>query len=1085
MTQVRRSLPERLPLPVRLSRSVRKVHLLFLASLPVCIISALAPLSTATAQEVSSDGSVSTTVTSPDGKNFTINDGTTRGTNLFHSFKEFSVPTGGSANFNNAANIQNIISRVTGGSKSTIDGLIKANGSANLFLLNPAGILFGPNASLNIGGSFFGSTANSFIFENGFEFSATNLQAPPLLTINLPIGLRYGDNPGEIQVQGPKHDINFQDIKQQPRDPVNSTVRGLEVESGKTLALVGGKVSLEGGVLKSSSGRVEIGSVASNGVVSLASVQEGWKLGYESIGSFGDIQFSGRTLLDTSGDGGGSIAVAGKNINFTGESILLADTLGDRNGEGISIVGDEISVISSEISSFTFSSGNAGQVKLIANKSILLENNGGAGTNTRGLGKAGEITVKADSIEVRNNSGLGSNSYGAGNGGQITVEANSLMIENQSGFGTDSNAEGNAGEINIVVGEFVLRNSSGLTVNATSTGNGGKINITANSLRISDNSALTSSTTQGSTGLGGEISVNIAGPLVLQNNANMSSNTGGTGNAGKISVTANSLVIENSSGFNIGTDQGSTGQAGEMNVKIAGPLEVKNSGSAINSSTKGTGNAGKISITANSLLLEDNSGFNIGTDQGSTGQGGEINLNIAGPLEVRKNSGINSSTSGMGDAGKISITANSLLIEDSSGFGNGTEQGSTGQGGEINLNIAGPLVARKNGGMDSNTSGTGNAGKISITANSLLIEDSSGFESTTKEGSTGLGGEINLNIAGPLVIRKISGIDSNTWGTGDAGQITVSAESVEISNDSGISLRSLGSGNAGKLNVRAKTITLDNEGRLRVSGTGSGNAGTLEIVADTIRLNNKSQINATTTSGNGGDLTLDVANLLLLRRESFISTSAGTTGTGGDGGNITINSPLIVAFPSENSDITANAFSGSGGKITIRTQGLFGIEPRSELTPESDITAFSQQNPSLSGTVNINTPDVDPSRGLFRLPQTVIDPAEQIAQNPCLRGGGEFTIVGRGGFPADPNKVLSTDNARVDLVKPVASTTSNNSTSTTKQQQPSTSATDKPIVPARGWIFNEKGEVVLVAYDPTKTGVQRDTQTSTNSCAVR
>ncbi|MGH8001902.1 MAG: filamentous hemagglutinin N-terminal domain-containing protein, partial [Brasilonema sp.] len=914
------------------------------------------------------DGTVSTTVTTTDGKNFDINDGTTRGTNLFHSFKEFSVPTGGSANFNNAANIQNIISRVTtAGSISNIDGLIKANGAANLFLLNPAGIIFGPNASLKIGGSFLGSTANSFIFDNGFEFSATNPQAPPLLTINLPIGLRYGDNPGEIKVAGRGHDINFQDIKQQPRPQVNNSVPGLELQSGKTLALVGGKVSFEGGILKSPAGRIEIGSVASNGTVSLVPVQEGWKLGYESITSFGDIRFSGRTLLDTTGVGGGSIAVAGKNINFTGESILLADTLGDRNGGEISIVGDEISVIESEISSFTFSSGNAGQVKLIANKSILLENNGGAGTNTLGLGKAGEITVKADSIEVRNSSRLGSNTFGKGDAGQIEVKANSLLIEKNSGFGTSSNAEGNAGEI----------------------------------------------------------SVNIAGPLVLRNNASMNSNT------------------------------------------------------------SGTGNAGKISITANSLLIEDRSGFNIGTEQGSTGQAGEINVNIAGPLEVRKNSGINSSTSGTGNAGKISITANSLLIEDSSGFSNGTEQGSTGQGGEINLNIAGPLVTRRNAGMNSNTYGTGNAGKISITANSLLISDSAGFESTTKQGSTGQGGEINVNIAGPLVLRNKAGIDSNTSGTGDAGQITVSAESVEISNDSGISLRSLGSGNAGNLNVRAKTVILDNEGRLRVSSTGSGNAGTLKVVADTIKLDNQSQINATTTSGNGGNLTLNVANLLLLRRESFISTSAGTAGTGGDGGNITINSPLIVAFPSENSDITANAFSGSGGNIKIKTQGLFGIEPRSQLTPESDITAFSQQNPSLSGTVNINTPDVDPSRGLFELSETVIDPAQQIAQNPCLRGGGEFIITGRGGLPTDPNKVFSSDNVRVDLVKPVASTTSNNSTSTTKEQQPSTNATTKEIVPARGWIFNEKGEVVLVAYDPTKTGVQRSSPTPASNCAAR
>jgi filamentous hemagglutinin family protein len=122
----------------------------------------------------------------------TIDGGTSRGINLYHSFQDFSIPTNNTAYFNNAANIQNILTRVTGNSVSNIDGILKANGNANLFIINPNGIVFGVNAKLDIGGTFIGSTANSFKFSNGSEFSATNPQAPPLLTANITTGLQYG-----------------------------------------------------------------------------------------------------------------------------------------------------------------------------------------------------------------------------------------------------------------------------------------------------------------------------------------------------------------------------------------------------------------------------------------------------------------------------------------------------------------------------------------------------------------------------------------------------------------------------------------------------------------------------------------------------------------------------------------------------------------------------------------------------------------------------------------------------------------------------------------------------------------------------
>ena len=207
----------------------------------------------AQAQEIKPDGTTSTKVTSADGSNFAIDEGDRAGDNLFHSFQDFSVPTNGSASFNNAVDIQNIFSRVTGGNISSIDGLIRVNGSANFYLINPNGILFGENARLDVNGSFFATTADSVLFENGFEFSTANPDAPPLLTIDIPIGLRFRDNPGDIVNQSTTNNV------------------GLSVNEGEKISLIGGNVSVENrGIIFAPGGRIELGGLVEIGTIVIA-----------------------------------------------------------------------------------------------------------------------------------------------------------------------------------------------------------------------------------------------------------------------------------------------------------------------------------------------------------------------------------------------------------------------------------------------------------------------------------------------------------------------------------------------------------------------------------------------------------------------------------------------------------------------------------------------------------------------------------------------------------------------------------------------------------------------------------------------
>ena len=268
--------------------------------------------------QVTSDGTTNTTVNSTN-NNFNILNGIEKGNNLFHSFKEFSIPTGSSATFNNSTDVVNIINRVTGGNISDINGLIKANGNANLFLINPAGIVFGENSRLDIGGSFFATTADSIVFPDNIEFSATNTEEAPLLSIKVPLGIQFGSTAATITNRS-------QTIDSDPTSPV-----GLQVKPGKSITLLGGKIEFDNGQLTASGGRVNLGAVAADSFVSITSGDFGWILGYDKANNFEDITlrvnkfFSDVNFdVDTSGERGGDIDVRGRQILFDGLSFLAA-----------------------------------------------------------------------------------------------------------------------------------------------------------------------------------------------------------------------------------------------------------------------------------------------------------------------------------------------------------------------------------------------------------------------------------------------------------------------------------------------------------------------------------------------------------------------------------------------------------------------------------------------------------------------------------------------------------------------------------------------------------------------------------------
>ena len=971
--------------------------------------------------QISHDGTLPTKVTSDDGLNFIINSGSRAGNNLFHSFKEFSVPTGGSAVFNNASDIQNILGRVTGGNISNIDGLIRANGTANLFLLNPSGIIFGPGASLDIGGSFIGSTADSILFPNNVEFSATDTNTAPLLTVNLPLGLQYGTNPGDIAVNGTGNGLSLNPST----FAVNRStpLTGLQVQPGKTLALVGGNVSLIGGNLAAEGGRIELGGV-SGGTVNLTDTDSGWEFNYKDINvnNFGDVSLASAPFLrsgssvDVSGNSGGAIQVQGKNISVINGSAILADTLGNGTGGSLTLKATEsVEVSATSVPPIPFMSrlstdvapgatGVGGSLSIDTN-TLMLNDGGQISTGTFGFGDAGNMKVTAEDVRAIGASSFGPSGLFApvapiaqGAGGNILLKTNRLQVSGGGQISTITFGPGNAGNLNLEAQDIELV--------GTITNDFGEFP-----------SGLLANVERGATGNGGNLTV-VSNTIKLRDGAQIIASTFAEGNAGNLYIKANDIELTGIS------------PAGKSSAFLA------------NVERGAIGEGGSLTVEAENLRLVQQAEIGASVFPRATGNGGNVEIKVDS-LEVADGGAILATTAGLGNAGNLTITANKSveIIGTSAGRPSGLFANAVvdnGNGGNLNI-VTGQLNVKDGGTITvsnfsirnpNNPPGQGKAGDINIEAKSVLLDSTTPENPSSITASTlnGGGGEINMQIQESLISRNGSQILATTSGTGDGGTININSKYVGINSGAEISTNSTGDGQAGNINIEFERLET-----------------------------NRGKITATSEKTGGGDITLNAtASEIFLRNNSLISTSV-LDSTGG-GGNIAINADVIAGF--ENSDIQANAVFGPGGNIDIITQGLFGIEFRDELTEASDITASSQFG--VSGTVDIENLDIDPNSGLVELPVELLDLSQKIATGCSSQTENSFIVTGRGGIPQNSRRLLNFNSTWSDLRNFSVSRKRNNNASNV------TNISNKPaIVEATNFIRNTNGEIELVASQPT------------------
>lgn len=362
---------------------------------------------------------------------------------------------------------------------------------------------------------------------------------------------------------------------------------------------------------------------------------------------------------------------------------------------------------------------------------------------------------------------------------------------------------------------------------------------------------------------------------------------------------------------------------------------------------------------------------------------------------------------------------------------------------------------------EADQTATGSGGNITVETRRLIIRDGGTISASTS--TQGPLGYLNQGSAGNVSVTASESVELSG--------ISPNAEPVAVfrnfddtaSGFSSLRTQTGGTGDAGELRIETRQLNIRDRAQVSAGSTWSGDAGKLEVVARSIHLDNQGQIIANTTAGEGNVILL--SGDLVLRRGSNITTNA--TGTA-SGGNITIDTGVIAAL--RDSDISANSANSLGGRIAINTQGIFGTEFRDQLSPLSDITATGGR-PELSGKVEINNIDVDPSQGLIELPAELVDASNQIAQgcSADIRSGEtKFIITGRGGLPPNPNEPLTGDNVLTEW-NTLDSDTKNRSSAEEGATNPTTVNTPTTIVEANGWMTNDKGEVVLIATAPTAT----------------
>ncbi len=694
------------------------------------------------------------------------------GNNLFHSFEEFSIPAGTEAIFENAADIQNIFTRITGNEASFIDGLLQTAGGANFFLVNPNGIVFGENAQLDVGGSFIATTADRVEFADGKTFAARGNQKP-ILTWNAPIGLGLDGNNGSITVNGNSHQIKAPSGIR-PLLVDNTEFSGISVNPGKTLALIGGDVTFNGGKINVSSGRIEIGSVDTGNVT------------ISPTDNYLNFDYSNTT---------------GKEISLTNQALVYATEQKDFNGESpelaIAVTGENVTLSNGSYILLQNENATLGNLRVNANNALTITAPSEdatipslIGTQASGSVRGSKIELFGNNITIKNGVSIGANNYGSESTSGIEINATEKIIlqgeRPQTGnviIGSGAFGTGKGGNTIVSTPSLSLIGAAGLTSPALGSGSGGNVTVKAETITLEGNST---------------------------SNPFISSPSFRQGNGGSITVETSQLTITN--GGTINSSALATGNAGNITINAAESIEI-------------IGKNDQTTRLQSSVTLTSEAGRKfLGIPEIPEAKAGDITITTP-VLKLSNGAFIGVENQGIGDGGKVTINADNLIVEDT---GRITAAAESGIGGNIELNTQNLNISNDSQ-ITTTAGGNENGGNITINTSNLTAKKNNQITTSSFEGD---GGNIKIDAADSISLNDQDEIAA-TSESGNGGNITLNTDQLQLQNNSSISASAGAEGNGGNIDITADTIVALKDSDITATAF-KGNGGNITITADGI-----------------------------------------------------------------------------------------------------------------------------------------------------------------------------------------------------------------------------------------------------------